>query len=104
MEGVRMASLGEIVVRRWQRLLDVLGDDNRTRQLADSAYSFLRELLAVALALFLLYWLYWYSPVALVPATLFWVLMVIPGGVGLLYHFVSVSPRFKARQASVDQY
>jgi hypothetical protein len=63
-----------------------------------------RDFVGVAVAVVFLYWLYRYSRIELVPLTQFWVLAVIPGLIGVLYHFLSIGPRYWARQASVAAY
>jgi hypothetical protein len=63
-----------------------------------------RNVLGVTAAVVFLTWLYLNSSIELVPPTLFWVLAVIPGLTGVLYHFISIGPRFGARQESVNAY
>jgi hypothetical protein len=87
-----MATEPEVVPRKWNRLLEVL------RKPA------LREVAGVIAGLALLVWMYYFSPIKLVPMTPFWVLAVLPGIIGLLYHFMSLEPRFRARQKSVEAY
>ena len=87
-----MPTVREIVSGVWNRLMEVL------RKPA------LREVAGVMAGLSLLVWMYYFSPIKLVPMTPFWVLAVLPGSIGLLYHFVSLEPRFRARQKSVEAY
>lgn len=94
-----MATLREILNEKWRQSLETLKNVKR-----EDAVLTIREVLGFLMGLFLLRWLYRHSYIPLVPPTHFWVLVSIPGIVGLLYHFVSIQSRYRSRQSTVTRY